>query len=246
MAFSAASCSLIGLGGSLVHAGLGVGQRLHRRLQGLGELLPEVFRRLALALGQRDHVPRVVVHPDQPRGYRRPAVVRFGQGPGHDDPGLNVLGQGGGQRRTQDGIDRIAVLLQRVVHLSLFDHGEVPAHDVFHLLTHRSSDVNRSSPSLPGRRQTGSRPSAAEHSSPLGWCEHREVCLAQREGRTAQPQPQQIQRNATGTFWISPTRRPSRTNTVPPWCGNQWAKRDSNPRHPACKAGALNQLSYSP
>ena len=25
-----------------------------------------------------------------------------------------------------------------------------------------------------------------------------------------------------------------------------WAKRDSNPRHPACKAGALNQLSYSP
>src|SRR5437899_2219336 len=26
----------------------------------------------------------------------------------------------------------------------------------------------------------------------------------------------------------------------------QWAKRDSNPRLPACKAGALNQLSYSP
>ena len=94
--------------------------------------------------------------------------------------------------------------------------------------------------------QTDSRPSAAEHSSPFAWCEHREVCLAQREGRTAQPQPQQIQRNATGTFSISPARRPSRTNTVPPWCGNQWAKRDSNPRHPACKAGALNQLSYSP
>ena len=29
-------------------------------------------------------------------------------------------------------------------------------------------------------------------------------------------------------------------------CGYLWAKRDSNPRHPACKAGALNQLSYSP
>src|SRR5687767_14186960 len=28
--------------------------------------------------------------------------------------------------------------------------------------------------------------------------------------------------------------------------GAKWAKRDSNPRHPACKAGALNQLSYSP
>ncbi len=27
---------------------------------------------------------------------------------------------------------------------------------------------------------------------------------------------------------------------------SKWAKRDSNPRHPACKAGALNQLSYSP
>src|SRR5215467_3167092 len=27
---------------------------------------------------------------------------------------------------------------------------------------------------------------------------------------------------------------------------NTWAKRDSNPRLPACKAGALNQLSYSP
>src|SRR5712671_132865 len=27
---------------------------------------------------------------------------------------------------------------------------------------------------------------------------------------------------------------------------HQWAKRDSNPRPPACKAGALNQLSYSP
>src|SRR2546422_10843020 len=26
----------------------------------------------------------------------------------------------------------------------------------------------------------------------------------------------------------------------------QWAKRDSNPRPPACKAGALNRLSYSP
>ena len=25
-----------------------------------------------------------------------------------------------------------------------------------------------------------------------------------------------------------------------------WAKRDLNPRHPACKAGALDQLSYSP
>src|SRR5690606_32829788 len=29
-------------------------------------------------------------------------------------------------------------------------------------------------------------------------------------------------------------------------CRITWAKRDSNPRHPACKAGALNQLSYSP
>ncbi len=27
---------------------------------------------------------------------------------------------------------------------------------------------------------------------------------------------------------------------------NLWAKRDSNPRLPACKAGALDQLSYSP
>ena len=25
-----------------------------------------------------------------------------------------------------------------------------------------------------------------------------------------------------------------------------WAQRDSNSRHPACKAGALNQLSYAP
>ncbi len=25
-----------------------------------------------------------------------------------------------------------------------------------------------------------------------------------------------------------------------------WAQRDSNPRPPACKAGALNQLSYAP
>src|SRR3989442_229163 len=33
----------------------------------------------------------------------------------------------------------------------------------------------------------------------------------------------------------------SRCGLVP-----QWAKRDSNPRPPACKAGALNQLSYSP
>src|SRR5437016_10832615 len=33
----------------------------------------------------------------------------------------------------------------------------------------------------------------------------------------------------------------SRRGLVP-----QWAKRDSNPRPPACKAGALNQLSYSP
>src|SRR5205823_13174440 len=33
----------------------------------------------------------------------------------------------------------------------------------------------------------------------------------------------------------------SRCSLVP-----QWAKRDSNPRPPACKAGALNRLSYSP
>lgn len=26
----------------------------------------------------------------------------------------------------------------------------------------------------------------------------------------------------------------------------EWDKRDSNPRPPACKAGALNQLSYYP
>lgn len=26
----------------------------------------------------------------------------------------------------------------------------------------------------------------------------------------------------------------------------KWAKRDSNPRPPGCKPGALNQLSYSP
>src|SRR2546423_31715 len=33
----------------------------------------------------------------------------------------------------------------------------------------------------------------------------------------------------------------SRCSLVP-----QWAKRDSNPRPPACKAGALNRLSHSP
>ncbi len=29
-------------------------------------------------------------------------------------------------------------------------------------------------------------------------------------------------------------------------CERMWAQRDSNPRPPACKAGALNQLSYAP
>ena len=28
--------------------------------------------------------------------------------------------------------------------------------------------------------------------------------------------------------------------------GLSWAQKDSNLRHPACKAGALNQLSYAP
>src|SRR5256885_5806952 len=44
------------------------------------------------------------------------------------------------------------------------------------------------------------------------------------------------------------TSRRSLTRAVLSRCGlvPQWAKRDSNPRPPACKAGALNQLSYSP
>src|ERR687895_244544 len=39
---------------------------------------------------------------------------------------------------------------------------------------------------------------------------------------------------------------PAWTSGPAQYCGYEWAKRDSNPRHPACKAGALNQLSYSP
>src|SRR5437588_5506498 len=44
------------------------------------------------------------------------------------------------------------------------------------------------------------------------------------------------------------TSRRSLTRAVLSRCGlvHRWAKRDSNPRPPACKAGALNQLSYSP
>src|SRR5438552_848687 len=44
------------------------------------------------------------------------------------------------------------------------------------------------------------------------------------------------------------TSRRSLTRAVLSRCGlvPQWAKRDSNPRPPACKAGALNRLSYSP
>src|SRR5678815_3772898 len=38
----------------------------------------------------------------------------------------------------------------------------------------------------------------------------------------------------------------NRERRLAPPTGMTWAKRDSNPRHPACKAGALDQLSYSP
>lgn len=43
----------------------------------------------------------------------------------------------------------------------------------------------------------------------------------------------------------SHTRRslPLHCSVAPP---RSWAKRESNPRPPACKAGALDQLSYSP
>src|SRR5579863_1724640 len=42
------------------------------------------------------------------------------------------------------------------------------------------------------------------------------------------------------------SRRRLKRVTTMKGTASQWAKRDSNPRLPACKAGALNQLSYSP
>ena len=81
MAFSAASSALSGLVVRWSTQALASGSDFTAGSKRLGKLLPEVFGRLSLALGQRDHVARVVVHPDQPRGYRAAAVGAFAKVP---------------------------------------------------------------------------------------------------------------------------------------------------------------------
>ena len=237
---------LVGLALALLDAGLGLVERLDRRLEGGGQPLPERFGRLTRVLGQRDHVAGVIVRAGE-AGRHRESLGALGEGRIDQEPRLDVFGQGHGERRTQNGVLRVAVLGEGVVHLRLLDDGVVPAHDVLHLFPHAGPDRHR-------RRRIGRRERE-------GVGDHESGRAVDRRGLTTGSPGNSLRSQRRGhrtTEGHNATRRDRYMPKPPQGIGPRgpataarharvrWAKRDSNPRHPACKAGALNQLSYSP
>ncbi len=179
---------LVGLGGALLDARLGVIERLDGRLERVGQALPERFGGLAGLLREGHHLAGVVVDPDQPGGDHVPPALVLIQGGGDHETRLNVLGERRCQGRAQDGVLGVAVLGERVVHLRLLDDLVVASGDALQLLTHSGADPHR-------RRRVGRGEGERVGDHEAGIRVHRRgaariardaLCLERRQERTPQ------------------------------------------------------------
>ena len=142
----------------------------------------------------------------------------------------------------------IAVLLQGIVHLGLLDDRDSRAR------RRPSSPRGAPVPILTAGAESAAakanglatmKRGAALHGAPRSASSRGMPCAA-RGDSTAGPDDGQSHETEQVHSLASTEDRPRRASDDRARRGCEWAKRDSNPRHPACKAGALNQLSYSP